>query len=118
MIAISPEQPELAALMEAKHQLEFDILFDNDNTVARKFGLVFQLPEPLRSIYKTFGTDLVKYNGNQNFELPLPATYLVDCNGIVQFAFVYADYRKRLEPELLVTEIQKLNAKITTPVVA
>lgn len=110
LVAISPEQPELAALMESKHHLDFDILYDKNNDLARKFGLVFTLPASIRSIYKTFGIDLVKHNGNENYELPIPATYIVDVNGTIQFDFVYADYRKRLEPEILLSQLEKIRS--------
>jgi len=118
LIAISPEQPDLALVMEQKHKLQFDILYDENNTLARKFGLVFTVPHQLRSIYKTFSIDLIKHNGNENYELPLPATYLVDSQGIIRFDFVYADYRKRLEPEILISQLHKLISSDAGSVIA
>jgi len=109
LIAISPEQPELAQVMESKHQLSFDILFDQDNALARKFGLVFSLPMALREVYKKFSIDIEKFNGNDHFELPLPATYIVDRDGIIRFDFIYADYRRRLDPEQLLVQLEKIS---------
>ena len=72
---------------------------DSGNKVARKFGLVYTLDESLKPIYQAFGIDLQAHNGDGSFELPVPATYLVDKNGIVVEAYVNADYRERLTPE-------------------
>jgi len=46
----------------------------------------------------SFGFGLSTYNGNDKGELPLGATYVIDTNGIVTFAFLDADYRNRAEP--------------------
>ena len=71
---------------------------DKHNTVARQFGIVFTLPEEIRSIYKSFGHDLAARNGDDSFELPFPATYVIGQDRVIRFAFVNADYTKRAEP--------------------
>jgi peroxiredoxin len=104
-IAISPEQPDYAMALREKHQLNFNILYDRNNQLARQLGLVFTLPEPLRKVYQTFGIDICAHNGNDHFELPVPATYIVGKDGIIRFAFINEDYRVRLEPETLIKKL-------------
>jgi peroxiredoxin len=90
------------------------VLSDVDNEVAKKFGLVFKLPEELKDIYRSFGFDLEKSNGNDTWELPIPATYIVSPDGIIEYAFVDADYTKRLEPDTILAQVERMNLKIIT----
>jgi len=53
---------------------------------------VFQLAGALRPIFRDFGINLPEYDGNKDYTLPMPATYLVDSNGMIRQAFIHADY--------------------------
>ena len=108
LVAISPQTPDNSMTMQEKHGLAFPVLSDSGLTVARRFGLVFTLPESLRPIYTSFGIDLQKQNGASTYELPMPATYLVDRNGTIREAFVHVDYRRRLEPATALEWLKKL----------
>ena len=55
--------------------------------------------------------DLAKYNGDDSGELPLGATYVVDREGIIRYAFVDADYRKRAEPSDVIAALRRLDKK-------
>jgi len=108
LIAITPELPEYASQTRDKGNLTFPILHDRDNTVARSFGLVFTLPDMLRPVYEGFGIDLAESQGNDRFELPLPATYIVRSDGVIAFAFVDVDYTQRMEPDRIVEILKAL----------
>jgi peroxiredoxin len=111
LIAITPELPDGTLRSIKKHKLAFQVLTDIDNRLARKFGLVFTLPEELRDIYRSFGFDLEKANGNDKWQLPIPATYIVNPEGIIEYAFVNADYTKRLEPDTILAQLKKINSE-------
>ena len=108
LVTISPQLPDNSLSTAEKLALEFEVLSDVGNRVANKFGLVFKLTEKMQEIYKNFGIDLPTANGDQSFELPIPATYVVAGSGIITFAFIDADYTNRLDPEIIVAELQKL----------
>ena len=99
LVAISPEKPDLAVLMAEKKKLEFPILTDKNNTLAKKFGLVFAVTPELKQIYTNFGIDLEKSQGNADWRLPIPATYVVGKDGKITYAHVDPDYTKRANPE-------------------
>lgn len=107
LLAISPERMELGVDLTQKHRLTFPLLFDENLTVARQFGLVFSLPENLIELYERMGIDLVKSQGNDHGELPVPATYVVNSNGVIVYAFVQADYTKRLEPQVVLDVLSR-----------
>jgi peroxiredoxin len=99
MVAISPQTPEYSLSMADKHHLGFDVLSDAGNLVARQYGLVFSLAEPLRLLYKEkFGANVQEYNADKTFDLPMPGTFIVAPSGIIRYAFVDPDYTLRLEP--------------------
>ncbi|MBV1757544.1 MAG: AhpC/TSA family protein [Dethiosulfatibacter sp.] len=98
LVAISPEVPDITMTLKEKHALEFEILSDTDNAVAKQFGLVFHLEDKLVALYKKMGIDLVKSQENENSELPIPATYVVNTDGVIKLAYLNSDYTKRLEP--------------------
>jgi len=106
LVAISPETPDSSLSTSEKNNLTFEVLSDLKNQIARQFGLVFTLPEELRPIYEQFGIDIPAYNGDRTFELPLPATYVVNTDGKVIHSFVNADYTQRLDPNEILTALQ------------
>jgi peroxiredoxin len=108
LVTISPQLPDNSLSTAEKLALEFEILSDVGNKVAGDFGIVFKLTDKMQEIYKNFGIDLPTANGDQSFELPIPATYVIAQNGIVSFALIDADYTNRLDPETIIAELQKL----------
>jgi len=108
LVGISPQLPDNSLSTAEKLALEFEILSDVGNKVAKDFGLVFKLSDKMQEIYRNFGIDLEAANGDQSFELPIPATYVVAPDNIIRFAFIDADYTNRLDPETILAEVQKL----------
>jgi peroxiredoxin len=106
LVAISPELPDRAMDTQARHALEFDVLSDVGNRVSEAFGLAFELPEQLRPIYTRLGIDIPAFNGDDRFTLPVPATYVVDGDGIIRYHFVNVDYTQRLEPDELLRHLR------------
>lgn len=104
LVALTPELPDKALTTKEKHSLEFEVLTDLNHKVAKEYGIAFELTEEVRELYKKF-FDLTEFNGKDAGEgtLPLAATYIIDRKGIIRWAFVDADYRKRAEPADIVT---------------
>ena len=100
LLAIFPELPNNSLTTQEQYELEFPVLSDLDNLVAKKFSLVFELDNKLVPLFKeNFNWDLTAINGTEKVELPIPATYVVDREGVIQSAFVQSDYTQRAEPE-------------------
>jgi len=108
LVAVSPEVPDKTLSTTEKNELSFEVLSDQGNRVARNFGLVFTLPDTLRPIYEKFGIDLAATNGDDSFELPVPATFVIDGKGVVRHAFVDADYTQRLDPVEVVAALREI----------
>lgn len=81
-----------------KHDLSFPILNDPGNRVADQFGLTHTFPDYLREIYLGFGLDLPRFNGDDSWQLPMPARYVIDRSGTITNAEAHPDYTVRPEP--------------------
>ena len=110
MVAISPMTPANSGEMQKALESPFPILSDPGNKVAHSFGLVHVLPEYLRPVYEQFGIDVPKANGDETFELPLPATYVIDGEGRIRFAHVELDYTQRAEPRDVLKALASLDS--------
>jgi peroxiredoxin len=91
VLAISPQCEGI----EGATALPFPWLRDNDNLVARKVGVAFELPRDLSWAYRELGIDLPKLNQSDRFELPVPATFVVAKDRRIRFAHVEPDYWRR-----------------------
>ena len=108
LVAISVEPPDRSMAIAKKNELQFTVLSDPNLNVARKFGIVYQLPNETNEKYKGFGIDLVKYNNTEKPELPISATYIVNKKGEIVYAFIEPDYKKRAEPAVLIETLAKI----------
>ncbi len=100
--------PTSSAELQQAKALTFPVLSDPGNAVARTYGLVFTLPEYVRPVFEKFGIDVPGANGEDSFELPVPATYVIDQDGTIRWAHVELDYRKRAEPADLLVALDAL----------
>ena len=98
MIAVSPQTPDSSMTIVDRQNLTFPVLSDAGNRVARTFGLVFRVDDETREKYRGFGVDLARSNGDDSWELPVPATYVIAPDRTITYAFVEADYKKRAVP--------------------
>ncbi|WP_273277525.1 peroxiredoxin-like family protein [Maribacter polysiphoniae] len=100
LIALTPELPDKSMDTVEKHNLQFEVLSDVGNEIARSYGIVFKLTDDVAKMYEaSFG--MSSYNGDDSHELPLAATYIINEDGKIGYAFLDADYRNRAEPSEL-----------------
>ncbi len=108
LVALTPEKPDNTLTTAEKNALQFAVLSDTGNKVGHLYGIVYKMPGSLVEKFKD-RLDLPKINGDESWELPLAATYVIGRDGKITHAFVNADYRKRDEPEAIIAALKKLN---------
>jgi peroxiredoxin len=106
LVAISPQTPDNSLSTREKNELAFEVLSDSDLHAANGFGIAFDMPQELIDLYSSVGHDLPQTNGNGRWALPVPATYVIDREGIIRYANVDADYRNRAEPSDVLSHIK------------
>ena len=107
LVAISPQTVRQSFFMHDQHRLRFPLLSDPGNQVARQFGLTYRVNEEQQGIYRRAFVNLPFANGDESWQLPIPATYIVGRDGTVLYASANEDYTERPEPADIV---QALNA--------
>ncbi|HEX3352262.1 MAG TPA: peroxiredoxin-like family protein [Terriglobales bacterium] len=98
LLAISPQTVQQSFFMVDQHKLGFPLLSDAGNQVARRFGLVYRVPDEQQAIYRRAFINLPFANGDDSWELPIPATFILDGDGTVLYAAANEDYTERPEP--------------------
>jgi peroxiredoxin len=98
LIAISPQTVKQSYFMHDQHKLRFPMLADVGNAVARQFGLTYRVPDYEEAVYRRAFVNLPLVNGDESWELPVPATYVLDRDGSVLYSFANEDYTERPEP--------------------
>jgi peroxiredoxin len=113
LVAISPQLPDGSMSTAETNRLSFDVLSDVGNRVARSFGLVYSLPQELRAALTSNNKALPGINGDNSWELPLPATYVLAPDRKIALAEIELDYRERLEPDAIVAALRALRSDAT-----
>jgi peroxiredoxin len=98
LVAISGMTPDNSVSMVDRLGLSYEVLTDAGLRVARRYGLVFALPEYLIEAYARLGHPVPRFNGGTEHALPIPATFVVDTGGIIRFGYANADYTYRADP--------------------
>ncbi|MEJ1979061.1 MAG: peroxiredoxin-like family protein [Acetobacteraceae bacterium] len=113
LLAVSPQLPDGSLSTAEMNKLSFGVLSDVSNRVAKTFGLVYALPDELRAALRSNGKALPGINGDDSWELPLPATYVIAPDRSIVLAAVELDYRERQAPEGVVAALRSLASHAT-----
>ncbi len=110
LVAISPQSPEKSLSTAESRGLGFDVLSDPGGLVARAFGLTFSMNDAEQELHKAFGTDLLTINESSTWDLPVPATFVIDRNGRIAWAYVNSNYTNRAEPADVIQAVSSLSS--------
>jgi peroxiredoxin len=105
LVAISPQTVRQSFFMVDQHKLRFPLLSDANHQVAQQFGLAYRVPDYQQSIYQRAMVTLPFANGDDSWQLPIPATFILDRNRTVLNASANADYSERPEPTEILQQL-------------
>lgn len=108
LVAISPETADNTLTTAEKNALSFDVLSDTDGALADALGIRFQLSPAIKALYQKFGHDLPTRNGDGQWSLPMPASYVIEKGGRIALASVDPDYRNRMDPTVALSTLRKV----------
>lgn len=123
LVVVSPQTVHQSFLMVDQHHLLFPVLSDRENSVARQFGLVYRVPADQQEVYRRAFITLPSINGENSWELPIPATYILGSrqagespvrlsgppqHHLVLYASVNPDYTDRPEPTEVLDSLRQL----------
>ncbi len=113
LVAVTPEVGGRALSAKRRHGNGYEILSDVDCGLGLGCGVVFQAPPDYRTLLLGFGHDLPARHGNDAWFLPVPATFVLDREGIVRWRFARVDPTQRAEPADILTALRALDAPTT-----
>jgi len=102
IVAVVPESSPFTTEMKFDSNVRFPVLSDMDNAYAMSMNLAIWVGEEMKQWMSEIGRDLPKYQGNESWVLPIPATFVVGTDNLIRARFVDPDYRKRIAVEDLV----------------
>ena len=106
LVAVSPQVPERLVGIKERHNLDYLVATDFGNDLARKFGILYSYDGPSRQAALAKGTPIGDITGTGTWELPMPATIVIDQTGTVRFADVNPDWLVRTEPEDVIKAVR------------
>jgi peroxiredoxin len=108
LVAITPESERFNAELTSGGKATFPILSDMDNGYALLLNLSFLVGDEKRRAMSAAGWDFSEFQGNTNWTLPIPATFIVGQDGLVKARFIDPDYRKRMETAEILKTLRQL----------
>jgi peroxiredoxin len=105
LVVITPQKSDYSNELKNNHQLDFELLTDKDNALAKQLGISFELQNYVIPTYKSLGIDLSNYNDNDNNELPIPAVFVIDTDYHITYKFVDANYMNRINIQELILQL-------------
>ena len=110
LIALSSDKPESLRATMDKTPLDYTLLSDASTAAMQAFGIAFRVDDATVAKYQEYGIDLEVASGQDHHVLPVPAVYLIDANGIIQFSYVHPDYRIRMPERALLEAARAIGA--------
>jgi len=108
LVAISPQTPDESLNVKEKNELNFEVLSDNGNIVARKYTTVFKNADQPVSTMTKFGFDFDAHYSDDSRELPVPAVFIIEKDATISFAkSLGGDYRNRVEVSEIINALKK-----------
>ena len=108
LVAVSPQTPNLTSLTAEEKELRFPVLSDLGNTVAKQYGLAYQVGDAVYHTLHGVGIDLATFNGDDSGELPLTGTFVIAQDGTIAWAATDANFKQRPDPAVLLDALASL----------
>ncbi|WP_444931025.1 peroxiredoxin-like family protein [Microbulbifer sp. SSSA002] len=108
LVAISMQGPAESRKSQRDNKLSFPILTDQGGELANKFGIRWTLQPYVIEFHKMFKVELPTIHRDGEWNLPMPARYVIDTDGSIAYAEVNPDYTRRPEPADLFPVLDKL----------
>lgn len=108
IIAISPEKPEYLDKMAEKTGAEFTLLYDEGYKIADAFDVTFKPSAMQLFTYNTvLGGKLKESHSDDSQRLPIPATYIINQEGLIIWRQFDPNYKNRSTVQGILKALEK-----------
>jgi peroxiredoxin len=108
LVVISPMPADDLRRAAVERELRLQLLSDAGAHYAKTCGVQYEMTEAHIDLYRRLGWDIERFNAGSGWELPVPASYVADRDGVIGFAFADADWSYRAEPAAMVAAVERL----------
>lgn len=96
ILAITPESIENVEQTVKINDLSFTVIYDCQEKIMSDYDVMFNVTKAYQDkILTSLSTDIAKNNGREAARLPVPATYIINRDGIIVAVHFNPDYRNR-----------------------
>jgi peroxiredoxin len=115
LVALTPEKPQLAASTREKANGEYTVYSDSTHAAAKAFQVHFVVDDQTKTKYGQYGLDVGAANSSGTWELPAPATFVIDTKGIIRWVWADWDYKQRADPAQVIAAVRAVNSTRNAP---
>ncbi|WP_125784625.1 peroxiredoxin-like family protein [Pseudoalteromonas rubra] len=106
VIAVSPDSPQ-ALSKSSISSPNYRLLSDDQLALTQALGLAYYLDDKTAKAYRDrMGVQFVDLDGKSRVALPVPAVFVIDKAGLVQFQYANPNYKVRLEESVLLAAVR------------
>jgi peroxiredoxin len=96
VVAITPESIENVEQTVRMHNLTYTVIYDCQEKIMQDYGVMFSVTKAYQDkLLSGYSIDIAKNNGREVAHLPVPATYIINRDGIITSVFFNPDYKQR-----------------------
>lgn len=108
LLFLSADRPEILFSSLKEPDVHYTLLSDASMGAARAYHVAYHLDSAALAKYAEHGVDLEAASGQKHHQLPVPAVFIVDREGVVRFVYANPDYTTRISPEALLEAAQNV----------
>ncbi len=111
LVGVSPSTITIQTVSKDSLELSYSLLSDAGNKVASLYGLSYKISDELGSVFEGFGIEMNENLGLEEKHEPslsIPATFVVNPNQEIVFAFADSDHTKRAEPSDIIASLMSI----------
>jgi peroxiredoxin len=95
-VAITPESIENVEQTVKFHNISFTVIYDCQEQIMKDYDVMFNVTKEYQDrIITSLSTDIAKNNGRDAARLPVPATYIINREGIIVAVQFDPNYQNR-----------------------
>ncbi len=106
VVAVTPESIENVEQTVKLHNLTFTVIYDCQEQIMKDYGLMFSVTRAYQDmIMKKYNISIAENNGRDAARLPVPATYIINREGIIVAVQFDPDYHNRASVKWMIKNI-------------
>jgi peroxiredoxin len=96
VVAITPESIENVENTVKLHKLTYTVIYDCQEKIMKDYDLMFNVTKDYQEkVKKDHSVNIAEYNGRDVAHLPVPATYIINKDGIIVAVQFDPDFKNR-----------------------